>query len=72
MVAEQQRQQRVVTELEGHGLAVGRGGGDGWDGGGLAQAQALSSVRVPDNELGSAAAISTEISWPISLAGPVT
>ena len=72
MVAEQQRQQRVVTELEGHGLAVGRGGGDSGDGGSLAQAQALSSVRVADKELGSAAAICTFISRPIRSDGAVT
>ena len=68
-MGEEEGEQRVVAELEGDGLAV-------WvrlvggDGGNVAQAQARSVLRVPDKELGRAAAIRTVASMPISAAGP--
>ena len=74
MIAEQQRQQRVVVELQGDGLAVRRGG---WDGAGSTAMWVkrrlspwLQGCRT--RELVWAAAIRTGASVPISLAGPVS
>jgi len=71
VIAQQQWQQHVVPELQCHGLAVGAGGRCGRKRGGVAQAGASSSTKVPERELGSAAPIFTGVSVPISAAGPV-
>ena len=52
-IAQKQRQQHIVVELNGDGLtAIGRIGRGSERAGDLGQALSLSWMRVPDNEFG--------------------